>query len=209
MNAEVTVARAVRSLGPAAATPAILGWLAELLRHPDKDVRGVAAESLGSLGPAAAPEILGRLAQLLCDPESGAVDAVRKLGPAAATPEVLGRLCELLGHPDSNLRDHVFRALRELSPTAPAFLGRLCELLSDPDNDVRWFAARAVSELRSLAIEPPLFKAAAELLDSEASLDSNNKKAIETLVRRGVRFRRHNGQLVPELVADLSRCKEC
>jgi hypothetical protein len=91
----------------------------------------------------------------------------------------------------------------------PAFLGRLTELLRDPDSDVQLRAAGVVKALGlAVVTKPSLLKAVSEMLDSDDGVTNGTIDVIGTLKRVGVRFRRQNGRLVPQLVADLSRCEE-
>ena len=126
-------AKAVGSLGSAAATSEILTRLAELLCDKREDVQDAAVEAFGALGPTAAtPEILTRLAKFVqLDNRTGskAVEAVGNIGSAAATPEILTGLVDQL---DNRLSSAVAQAVRGLGAAAatPDFLDRLAKCLN-------------------------------------------------------------------------------
>jgi HEAT repeat protein len=135
---------AVGRLGAAAATPAILAGLADLLRERGGPVGRGASLAIQRLGTAAAtPEFLGRLGDLLRDGDlevrDSAVGVVASLGMAAATPEFLGRLADLLHDKDPRTRraaksaGAAARAVGSLGAAAatPAILAGLADLLRD------------------------------------------------------------------------------
>jgi hypothetical protein len=131
--------------GQAAATPAVLAELAEMLGDADPAVRAAAAR------------------------------AVRALGGAAATPGVLGRLPRLLHDPQAEVRDTAGAALAGMGGAAvtPTLLAALARLVFSPDWRVGAAAAEAVQRLGCAeAIEPYLKNAAPPSPGPEPDADS-------------------------------------
>jgi HEAT repeat protein len=113
-----TFGQAVASVS-AAAVPAIVERLPDLLASQDARVRVAAAEAVGALGStAAAPPIVERLVVLFADPESAvrgaAAWATVRLGVTVATPRILQHLLVLLNDPDRFVRRTASEAVHGL-----------------------------------------------------------------------------------------------
>jgi HEAT repeat protein len=158
-------------LGPAAANPALLSYLASLLNDDELPVRTAAGYVVRSMGGAAAtPEFLAALAQLLRDGDyevrEDAASVVGCLGGAAATPVFLTRLAELLQDPDHDVRQTAAHAVGGLGEAAARgkILAPLAALLRDRDYYVRWTATRALGGLGPTAVTPEILDDLADLL---------------------------------------------
>ena len=149
-----SVPKAVGLLREAAATPAFLERLADLLRERDQAVRQCAVIGVKHLGKAVAtPAFLERLVDLLCNPSSevreSAAEVVGLLGEAAATPAILSSLADLLRDPNKWVRQRAIFATQNLGETVatPAILSSLTDLLRDSDEEETLYATKVVLQL--------------------------------------------------------------
>ncbi len=177
-------------------TPPILVALADLLRHPGKDVRLLAVRAVGELGdPAVTPPILAVLADVLRDPDkevcASAVEAVGELGDPAATPPILTALAKRLRDRKGWARSRAVEAVGKLGATAatPPILAALAERLRDRKVLVRVYAAVAVSRLGAAAATPQILAALADLpRDPDVRVRESADQAIVALLESGARI---------------------
>jgi HEAT repeat protein len=131
----VPLGNAEKSVAPA---------LVEAFRHPDADVRRVAARSAGQLGPAVLPTLEKPLADRDEDVRSMAVEALGWMGPEAVAP-----LARALKDKAPAPRRAAARALGRMGLPAKAAESALLDAVNDPDNEVRDEAAKALRRIRS------------------------------------------------------------
>jgi HEAT repeat protein/outer membrane protein assembly factor BamB len=133
----------IRRIGP----PAI-PLLVELLRHPQVEIRRLAADALIDLAPDT-QSIQPALRRALRDDDSMVVaDSARALGAlrSRASPSV-GALVNALTHDEPHVRIYAAEALASIGPKASAATRDLARALRDPIPGVRWAAGEALGSI--------------------------------------------------------------
>ena len=133
----------IRRIGP----PAI-PLLVELLRHPQVEIRRLAADALIDLAPDT-QSIQPALRRALRDDDSMVVaDSARALGAlrSRASPSV-GALVNALTHDEPHVRIYAAEALASIGPKANAATRDLARALRDPIPGVRWAAGEALGSI--------------------------------------------------------------
>jgi len=133
----------IRRIGP----PAI-PLLVELLRHPQVEIRRLAADALIDLAPET-QRIQPALRRALRDEDSTVVaDSARALGAlrSRASPSVRA-LVNALSHEEPHVRIYAAEALASIGPIASAATKDLARALSDPIPGVRWAAGEALGSI--------------------------------------------------------------
>lgn len=122
-------ALAVQQLGRMKADAAAVAEVAPLLNDPESFVRGVAADSLGQMGPPAMPAV-PQLVRLLND-EAGeeALDAIERLNPVQ---DQLGTALLEQIVIDRRIERPALELIRRLGPLAKKLIPAIEPLLSDP-----------------------------------------------------------------------------
>jgi len=125
-----------------------LGWLSELLRDDDAEVRKTAVLVVGDLGSVAAtPEFLGRLSELMHNDDerirNAAAEAVAGMGRVAPTPELLVWLAKSLSDHDARVRSAAAHALGHFHHTGLRFFASEAE-------GVRPWVVKTTQELSQL-----------------------------------------------------------
>jgi len=133
----------IRRIGP----PAI-PLLVELLRHPQVEIRRLAADALIDLAPDT-QSIQPALRRALRDDDSMVVaDAARALGAlrSRASPSVRA-LVKALSHDEPHVRIYAAEALASIGPLASAATNDLARALRDSIPGVRWAAGEALGSI--------------------------------------------------------------
>ena len=133
----------IRRIGP----PAI-PLLVELLRHPQVEIRRLAADALIDLAPDT-QSIQPALRRSLRDDDSMVVaDSARALGAlrGKASPSVRA-LVNALSHDEPHVRIYAAEALASIGPPASAATKDLARALRDPIPGVRWAAGEALGSI--------------------------------------------------------------
>jgi HEAT repeat protein len=227
-------AELVTSVGQSASIDPVLTGLAGLLLSPIYSVLDPAAKAVASVGTAPTIEpILAHLGDLVLqypDPETrranaeirqrtwwkpyrdvkldlgeAALDAVRRLGPAAGTVSFLSRLVDLLQHPNPNVQEAAAKAVSSIGPAAATgpMLSRLADLLLHPDTHVQTAAIQAVASLGAAAATEAILSQLTDLLHPGSPVLTEAAKAIANI---GVRAATEPivGRLTDLLVAHLA-----
>ena len=153
IGVQETAAKAVKAIGAAAATPAVLARLADLLVATENyPVLLAAASTVAALGAAAAtPAMLALLADVVVDEYASnryaaAHAAHLGVGWQSIGAELADYLVDMHEHLLVEAAERTASAF-EAKPAIPDSLARLAERLADENEHVRWGAALTVGAL--------------------------------------------------------------
>ena len=144
----LAAAGVLRAIGPA-----ILPSVVERLKHPDRRIRGGAAQTIAKFGGEAKNAVPALLVALNeADPllRSYVVSALAEIG--AESKPAVPQLTKLLKDDSYAVRDGAIRALGEIGPEAKTAVPALAYLLKDSDESIRCTAALALGKIGTAAM---------------------------------------------------------
>jgi HEAT repeat protein/S1-C subfamily serine protease len=162
--------------------------LLKALEHRDDNVRGQAAQTLGTIGPEAKMSIPGLLRVAREDSKDVnrnlAVDALNKIGPPDRSELTLLREC-LKDH-DPRIRSYAAAAAGKLGPEASSVMPVLVQVARDGNVEVRQNATRALGKMGTDAKDTVLPVLMDNLKDSDRDVRVAAAQGLTSLEALGV-----------------------